>query len=157
MRKIDYTYLIFIIAAIFSHNLYGQDRFIHNLSNLPQFVNPSYFSFKDQSRIGIASEFSSNKGGDNSQHQYAFATNFFEENDFQLGVEIMTSKLDNSGLNYSTAKFSYIYKLQLKEDWYFYPGLSLGYSRYNFDYGNLIFSDQINILTGQVSNQTIDL
>jgi type IX secretion system PorP/SprF family membrane protein len=156
MRKIDYTYLIFIIAAIFSHNLYGQDRFIHNLSNLPQFVNPSYFSFKDQSRIGIASEFSSNKGGDNSQHQYAFATNFFEENDFQLGVEIMTSKLDNSGLNYSAAKFSYIYKLQLKEDWYFYPGLSLGYSRYNFDYGNLIFSDQINILTGQVSNQTID-
>ena len=156
MRKIDYTYLIFIIAAIFSHNLYGQDRFIHNLSNLPQFVNPSYFSFKDQSRIGIASEFSSNKGGDNSQHQYAFATNFFGENDFQLGVEIMTSKLDNSGLNYSTAKFSYIYKLQLKEDWYFYPGLSLGYSRYNFDYGNLIFSDQINILTGQVSNQTID-
>ncbi|MDA9273126.1 type IX secretion system membrane protein PorP/SprF [Flavobacteriaceae bacterium] len=156
MRKIDCTYLIFIIAAIFSHNLYGQDRFIHNLSNLPQFVNPSYFSFKDQSRIGIASEFSSNKGGDNSQHQYAFATNFFEENDFQLGVEIMTSKLDNSGLNYSTAKFSYIYKLQLKEDWYFYPGLSLGYSRYNFDYGNLIFSDQINILTGQVSNQTID-
>ena len=156
MRKIDYTYLIFIIAAIFSHNLYGQDRFIHNLSNLPQFVNPSYFSFKDQSRIGIASEFSSNKGGDNSQHQYAFATNFFEENDLQLGVEIMTSKLDNSGLNYSAAKFSYIYKLQLKEDWYFYPGLSLGYSRYNFDYGNLIFSDQINILTGQVSNQTID-
>ena len=88
MRKIDYTYLIFIIAAIFSHNLYGQDRFIHNLSNLPQFVNPSYFSFKDQSRIGIASEFSSNKGGDNSQHQYAFATNFFEENDFQDDEEL---------------------------------------------------------------------
>ena len=79
MRKIDYTYLIFIIAAIFSHNLYGQDRFIHNLSNLPQFVNPSYFSFKDQSRIGIASEFSSNKGGDNSQHQYALQQIFLKK------------------------------------------------------------------------------
>ena len=154
IKKIGYIY--FILFVISSHSLFGQDRFIHNLSNLPQFVNPSYFGFKDQPRIGLASEFSSNKGGDNSQHQYAFITNFFEENNFQLGFEVLTSKLDNSGLNYSSAKFSYIYKLILKDDWYFYPGLSLGYSRYNFDYGNLIFSDQINILTGQISNQTID-
>jgi len=149
------TYLILILSMI-GGGVHAQDRFIHNLSSLPHFSNASYFGFKDPSKIGILTEFVSAQTNNTSQHQYAFATSFFEDYDFQLGLEYMSTQLDNSGYNHSTARLSYIYKLRLENNWYFYPGVTAGYSSYNFDYGNLVFLDQIDILSGQVNTITSD-
>ncbi|MDG1213445.1 MAG: type IX secretion system membrane protein PorP/SprF [Flavobacteriaceae bacterium] len=154
-RKNTYL-LLFLLATAFSARLQAQDRFIHNLSSLPHFANASYFGFKDPAKIGVVSEFVNAQANNVSQHQYAYATTFFEDYDFQLGLEYMNTKLDNSGYNHSNARLSYIYKLQLENNWYFYPGVTAGFSGYNFDYGNLIFSDQIDILSGQVNTQTSD-
>jgi type IX secretion system PorP/SprF family membrane protein len=151
------TYLFFSLLAFgCSIRSLAQDRFIHNLSSLPHAVNASYFGFKDPTKIGIVSEFVSAQSNNVSQHQYAYATTFFEDYNFQLGLEYMNTKLDNSGYNHANTRLSYIYKLQLENNWYFYPGVSAGFSSYNFDYGNLIFSDQIDILSGQVNTQTSD-
>lgn len=157
MKKILLTYLPFMICALlWSSGLLAQDRFIHNLSKLPHSANASFFGFKDPAKIGVVSEFATAIGNNVSQHQYAFATTFFEDYDFQLGLEYMNTKLDNSGYNNSMLKLSYIYKLQLENNWYFYPGITAGYGGYMFDYSNLVFSDQIDILSGQVNTQTAD-
>ncbi len=155
LRAITYIFLWFT-ALLLSSRTQAQDRFIHNLSSLPHFVNASYFGFKDPSKIGVVSEFVSAQANNVSQHQYAFGTTYFEDYDFQLGLEYMSTKLDNSGYRQSGAQLSYIYKLQLENNWYFYPGVSAGFSSFNFDYGNLVFSDQIDILSGQVNTQTSD-
>ncbi|MDB9713538.1 type IX secretion system membrane protein PorP/SprF [Flavobacteriaceae bacterium] len=126
------------------------------MSNLPHFANASYFGFKDPSKIGVLSEFVSSQDNSVSEHQYAYGTTFFEDYDFQLGLEYMNTGLDNSGYSLSNVRISYIYKLQLENDWYLYPGVTVGYSGFNFDYGNLIFLDQINILSGQVNTITSD-
>lgn len=156
MRDIKFTYLIFILFILVSKSSFAQDRFIHNLSNLPHFANASYFGFKDPSKIGVLSEFVSSQDNSVSEHQYAYGTTFFEDYDFQLGLEYMNTGLDNSGYSLSNVRISYIYKLQLENDWYLYPGVTVGYSGFNFDYGNLIFLDQINILSGQVNTITSD-
>ena len=156
MRDIKFTYLLFIFFILVSKSSFAQDRFIHNLSNLPHFANASYFGFKDPSKIGVLSEFVSSQDNSVSEHQYAYGTTFFEDYDFQLGLEYMNTGLDNSGYNLSNVRISYIYKLQLESDWYLYPGVTVGYSGFNFDYGNLIFLDQINILSGQVNTITSD-
>lgn len=156
MRDIKFTYLLFILFILVSKSSFAQDRFIHNLSNLPHFSNASYFGFKDPSKIGVLSEFVSSQDNSVSEHQYAYGTTFFEDYDFQLGLEYMNTGLDNSGYSLSNVRISYIYKLQLENDWYLYPGVTVGYSGFNFDYGNLIFLDQINILSGQVNTITSD-
>ena len=156
MRDIKFTYLLFILFILVSKSSFAQDRFIHNLSNLPHFANASYFGFKDPSKIGVLSEFVNSQDNSVSEHQYAYGTTFFEDYDFQLGLEYMNTGLDNSGYSLSNVRISYIYKLQLENDWYLYPGVTVGYSGFNFDYGNLIFLDQINILSGQVNTITSD-
>jgi type IX secretion system PorP/SprF family membrane protein len=157
MRKLLGTYLLFIpLALAMGARLSAQDRFIHNMSSIPHFANASYFSFKDPTKIGIVSEFASAQANQVSQHQYAFATTYFEDYDFQLGLEYMNTKLDNSGFNNSLVRLSYIYKLNLDNNWTFYPGITTGYAGYNFDFSNLVFSDQIDILSGQVNTQTSD-
>jgi len=149
------TYLFFSFF-LWGSLTYAQDRFIHNLSSLPHFANASYFGFKDPTKIGVVSEFVSAQANNVSQHQYAYGTTYFEDYDFQLGLEYMNTQLDNSGYNHSTARLSYIYKLRLENNWYFYPGVTAGYSGFNFDYGNLVFLDQIDILSGQVNTLTTD-
>ena len=152
-----HTYLLFVFTALlWSARLNAQDRFIHNLSKLPHAANASFFGFKDPSKIGVVSEFASAQASNVSQHQYAYATTFFENYDFQLGIEYMNTKLDNSGYNNSMLRLSYLYKLELENNWSLYPGISGGYGGYMFDYSNLIFSDQIDILSGQVNTQTAD-
>jgi len=151
------TYLFFsLLAFACSTRSLAQDRFIHNMSSIPHFANASYFGFKDPTKIGIVSEFVSAQSSQVSQHQYAFATSFFEDYDFQLGLEYMNTKLDNSAYNSSLAKLSYIYKLEMENNWNVYPGISAGYTGYHFDFNSLVFSDQIDILTGQVNTQTSD-
>lgn len=159
MRINNLTYLfcfILFVGLALKQKALAQDRFIHSMNSLPHFVNPSYFGFKDPTKIGVLNEFASSQADNVSQHQYAFATALFEENNFQLGLEYMNTKLNNSGLSSSMASLSYIYKLQLENQWYVYPGITAGFSNINFDYNGLIFSDQINILTGQVNTQTSD-
>lgn len=157
MRYNYFTYLLVIVFGFLNiQTALSQDRFIHSLNTLPHFANPSYFGFKDPSKVGIVSEFVSAQANSVSQHQYAFATAYFEENNFQLGLEYMNTQLDNAGLRNSQAKLSYIYKLKLENQWYVYPGITAGFGGYNFDYGSLVFSDQIDILTGQVNTQTSD-
>lgn len=158
MSTLKTTYLIvgLCLFGLQTYVVQAQDRFIHNMSNLPHSVNASFFSFKDPSKIGVVSEFASAQDNNVSQHQYAYATTFFENYDFQLGIEYMNSRLDNSGFNNSMLKLSYIYKLQLENNWTFYPGVSAGYGGFMYDYTNLVFSDQIDILSGQVNTQTID-
>lgn len=158
MKLNPFTYpIVALLALLLVGNLHAQDRFIHNLSNLPHFVNPSFFGFKSPTKIGVVSEFVNDQQSNNvSQHQYAFATAFFENYNFQIGLEYMSTNLDNSGYAHNTANLSYLYKLRLENNWYFFPGVTAGFSGYNFDYANLVFSDQIDILTGQISNQTSD-
>ncbi len=135
---------------------YGQERIINNLSSNPSYVNPSYHAFREPTKIGVLTEFASSQAANVSQHQYAYATTYFDQYNFQLALDMFSSKLSNSGFGKTTAALTYIYQLQLDNNWYFYPGISVGYSTYKVNFGNLVFSDQIDILTGQVNTFSND-
>jgi len=126
------------------------------LSKVPVFLNPSFHAFKEKTRIGVLGELANQNQGNQSQHKYAFGSTFFEEYNFQLGIDLFNNNLKNSGFNYTSAAISYMYKLRLPNEWLLYPGITAGYSNYRFDFNNLTFQDQINIFTGQISANTID-
>jgi type IX secretion system PorP/SprF family membrane protein len=147
--------LIYILLFL-SFSVHAQDKFIHNLSKVPVFLNPSFHAFKEKTKIGVLGELANQDQGNQSQHRYAFGSTFFEEYNFQLGIDIFNNNLKDNGFNYTTAGLTYIYKLQLSNDWLLYPGITAGYGNYRFNFNNLTFQDQINIFTGQISANTID-
>ncbi|MFT6370591.1 MAG: type IX secretion system PorP/SprF family membrane protein [Maribacter sp.] len=146
------TFLVLFIAM----GATAQDKFIHNLSKVPVFLNPSFHAFKEKTKIGVLGELANQNQGNQSQHSYAFGSTFFEEYNFQLGIEFFNNSLRDNGYNYTSAAISYIYKLQLTNEWLLYPGITAGYGNYNFNFNNLTFQDQINIFSGQISANTID-
>lgn len=134
----------------------AQEKYIYNLSKAPMHLNPSFHAFKDKTKVGVLGEFANQTAGTQSQHQYLFGSTHFEDYNFQLGVDLFTNSLANSGYQYTSGSLSYMYKLQLPNDWVFYPGITAGYSNYRFDFNNLTFQDQIDIFSGQISATTID-
>lgn len=151
-RLKQFTFVVLCMAM----GANAQDKFIHNLSKVPVYVNPSFHAFKEKTKIGVLGELANQNQGNQSQHRYAFGSTFFEEYNFQLGIDLFNNNLKNSGFNYTSAAISYMYKLRLPNEWLLYPGITAGYSNYKFDFNNLTFQDQINIFTGQISANTID-
>lgn len=149
-------YILVLLFAFVAAGSYAQEKFVHNLSKAPASLNPSFHAFKDKTRIGVLAEFASQNQGNQSQHKYAFGSTAFEDYNFQLGFDVFNNTLKNSGFNYTSASMSFMYKLQLNNEWMLYPGITAGYSNYRFDFNNLTFQDQIDIFTGQVSSSSID-
>ena len=152
-KKRNYIVLLLLCATF---GAYAQEKFIQNLSKLPASVNPSFHGFKDRTRIGVLSEFAEQNQGDQSESRYAFGSTAFEEYNFQLGLDLFSNRLQNSGFSYTTAALTYIYKLELANEWTMYPGVSAGYGVFNFNFDNLTFQDQINIFSGQINANSID-
>jgi type IX secretion system PorP/SprF family membrane protein len=146
-------FLLFLTSAI----LGAQEKIIQNTAKLPAFINPAFHAFKEPTKVGVLTEFVSNStNGDFSQHNYAFGTVFFEDYNFQLSLDIYNNQLDALGYNFNSGAITYSYKLQVNRDWLVYPSLSLGYSTYTFDYSELIFQDQLDIIRGKIRPVTAD-
>ena len=149
------NYIVLLLLCV-TMGIFAQDKFVQNVSKVPASLNPSFHGFNDRTRIGVLSEFANQNQGSQSEHRYAFGSTAFEEYNFQLGLDLFTNRIENSGFGYTSAALTYIYKLQLDNEWTMYPGVSAGYGVFNFNFNNLTFQDQINIFSGQISANTMD-
>jgi type IX secretion system PorP/SprF family membrane protein len=155
MRKRTST--IIAIIALFTVQLsFGQDQIIDNLNKIPNFINPSFYGFKNSTKIGIVNKFAGNTFSNTLEYRYAFANTFFEESNFTLGVDFYNSKLSNSGYSNTQASLSYVYQLQLYNGWYVYAGITGGFSSSKYNFNELVFQDQIDIFTNQINSVSID-
>lgn len=150
------THLIPFIFLLFCTLGQTQEKHINNLNSLPASLNPSFHGFKDNTRIGVISEFTNQNRGNQSQHRYAFASTGFENYNFQLGVDVFNNSLKNSGFNYTSAMLTYVYELSLSNYWRLYPALSAGFGNFRFDFSNLTFQDQLDIFSGQINSVSLD-
>jgi len=145
-----------LLALFFVAQVAAQEKFIYNLSKVPASLNPSFHAFKDKTRIGVLTELASQSQGNQAEHRYAFGSTAIEEYNFQLGLDFFTNRIKNTGFNYTSAALTYVYKLELPNDWVFYPGITAGYGNYKFDFNNLTFQDQIDIFSGQIRANSVD-
>ena len=135
----------------------AQEKSIYNLAKLPAFANPAFHAFKEKTKLGVVSEFvSNNTNGDYSQQNYAYGTTFFEDYNFQLAVDLYNNQLNTAGYNYTTGYVTYGYKIRLNREWTTFPSISLGYSTYRFDFSQLVFQDQLDVLRNRIRSVTSD-
>ena len=149
--------LVVCVFSVLSSFTWGQEKYLNSLLRFPASLNPSFHAFQEQTKVGVASEFVSGvKSGDYSQHNYAFASTFLESYNFQVALDFYNNKLSSSGYSYSNVLATYAYRLRLDSDWFLYPAISVGYGSYRFDFNNLIFQDQLDILSARIRPLTRD-
>jgi len=71
-------------------------------------------------------------------------------------LDVYSLKMDNTGLVNTKPTLSYIYKIQLDNELYFLPSLSVGFGSSRFDSTKLIFEDQLSSISGFLQAQSND-
>lgn len=153
MKLKSFCLYVTIVAYSFG---FAQDNIIKNQNKVMGAQNPSFYAFGDSSKTGVltASEGFSDSSKINTN--FAFANYYFEEGNFSLAVDVKTTDVASLGYSLSSANIHYIYRTQFNYKWTFNPSVTIGYGSSSLNYNNLIFEDQINVLTGAIAGVTID-
>ncbi len=154
MRVVNKIFTIIIFALAFW--VKGQEDQFANKSRFMQKSNPSFFGYNNLNKIGFLYNTVSVSDSDNSDNKYLFGALSMENQNFSLGFEVNSFKLQSSAFTINKGRAAFVYRLQLSNNLYFLPSFSLGFTSSSISASNLVFEDQINIFTGAISNESTD-
>ena len=148
---------LYICLAILGYNFgFSQDNIIKNQNKIMGAQNPSFYAFGDSSKAGVLTGFEGFTDASKIETKFGFVNHFFEQSNFSLALDVKTVDVNSLGYSVSSANLHYIYRTQFNYKWTFNPSVSIGYGSSSLNYDNLIFEDQINVLTGSIAGVTID-
>ena len=148
--------LIVIIAFLIPFFGIGQEDMIISHSRFMQKVNPSAFGINNINKTGVLYNSQALINNNRIESQYFFGAISFDSDNFSLGLDVYSLKMDNTGLVNTKPRLSYIYKIQFDNEVYFLPSLTLGLGSSRIDTGKLIFEDQISLVSGFLQTQSQD-
>ena len=144
------------VLLFFVNNVYSQDPIFTQFFMVPETLNAGFTGAKASTNAGIIHrtqwpgiDFSINT-------QYAYINNWFEEINSGLGISILNHKETKTRYNFTQANINYCYAIQLNDEWYFRPNISLGFGTKDFGFNNLLLEDQVNIFDGIINTTSID-
>lgn len=148
--------LIIIIAFLIPFFGIGQEDMIISHSRFMQKVNPSAFGINNINKTGVLYNSQALINNNRIESQYFFGAISFDSDNFSLGLDVYSLKMDNTGLVNTKPRLSYIYKIQFDNEVYFLPSLTLGLGSSRIDTGKLIFEDQISLVSGFLQTESQD-
>jgi type IX secretion system PorP/SprF family membrane protein len=151
MKKTALLFLLFISMSVGAQEDYfvGQSRYL-------QKTNASYFGFNNLNKVGVLYNTLKVNSGQTIDNKYFYGALSFDERKFSLGIDMNSFRIDTPGLTQNNFSFSYIYKVQLKNDMYFLPAISVGVGSIAYNAQGFVFEDQLNQATGFINTETID-
>jgi type IX secretion system PorP/SprF family membrane protein len=153
MRKLK---LIIVFFALCSFLGQAQEDMIISHSRFMQKVNPSAFGMNNINKTGVLYNSLGMVNNNRIESQYFFGAISFDNDNFSLGLDVYSLRMDNTGLINTKPTVSYIYKIQLDNDVYFLPSLSVGFGGSRIDTGKLVFEDQLSLVTGYLQTESQD-
>lgn len=154
MRLVNNIFTIIVLLLAFG--VRGQEDLFANKSRFIQKNNPSYFGFNSLNKIGVLYNSLSISDSNKSDNKYLFSSISMDNQNFSLGFEINSFKLQTTGLTINKGRAVFVYKLKLDNNLYLLPSFSLGFTNSSTSINNLIFGDQINIFTGAIISDSSD-
>ena len=148
--------LIIIFAFLIPLFGIGQEDMIISYSRFMQKVNPSSFGINNINKTGVLYNSQALTNNNRIESQYFFGAISFDSDNFSLGLDVYSLKMDNTGLVNTKPRLSYIYKIQFDNEVYFLPSLTLGLGSSRIDTGKLIFEDQISLVSGFLQTESQD-
>ncbi|MDC1218008.1 type IX secretion system membrane protein PorP/SprF [Flavobacteriaceae bacterium] len=148
--------LIHIILFFMLFKGLSQEDLIVSHSRFLQKENTSAFGINNMNKTGVLYNSLGLTGNSKIESRYFFGSISFDDKNFSIGLDIYSFTMNNVGLVNSKPRISYIYKVQLDNDLYFLPSISLGLGSSRFDQSNLIFEDQLSLVSGYLQTESQD-
>lgn len=127
---------------------FSQEDVIVSYSRFMQKINPSAFGMNNMNKTGVLYNSLGLVGNTKIESKYFFGALSFDSDNFSLGVDIYSLTMDNAGMTYNRPSLNYIYKIQLDNELYLLPSVSLGFGNNQIDNTKLIFEDQLSLVSG---------
>ena len=149
-------FLTFCFSVFIIFCSYGQEDIIVGQSRFLQKVNPSAFGMNNMNKTGVLYNSVGLVGNAGIESKYFFGAISFDIDNFSLGIDVYSLTMDNTGLVETIPSFNYIYKIQVDNDVYFLPSISLGIGSKRIDNSKLVFEDQLSLVSGYLQTESRD-
>lgn len=148
------SFQVFIVSIISSF-CFSQQSF-YNQTRQTQFLNPSFYGINARSFAGVSYNSLSYKTNEKIDSKIFYGAVSFNNTNFSIGVDFNNFQINTYGLVNNTINLSYIYRVELLNEFYFLPSISVGVGFNQIENPNLIFGDQLNLLTGSIATSSSD-
>ena len=148
--------IIVILLLCFCKNVEAQDPIFSQYFLIPETLNPSFSGFMETTYAGIIHRTQWPELDLKISTQYGFVNTYNDRMNSSYGLSILNQHENNTSYNHSQLNFNYAYKVRLDRDWYFKPGIEIGYGLKSYAFQNLVLADQINIGNGTINTSSID-
>ncbi|GLB52334.1 hypothetical protein NBRC110019_13740 [Neptunitalea chrysea] len=123
---------------------------------VPQTLNPGATALQESSSVGLLHRYQWPNSKIPINSDYAFYNTFSEAMNSGIGVNVLSQIESFSHYRLLQVNLAYSYRVQLSRNWYFHPGLEVGYGTKNYGFQNHVLGDQFNIDTGTINDFSID-
>lgn len=147
-----YILLVFVSAFI---EVRAQDPVFTQFFLVPETINPAFTGAASSWNAGIIHRRQWPKGNRRIDSQYGFANNLITDN-LGLGITLLNQKETFTDYNYLQFNGAVSYRVNLNYNWRLRFGIEGGFGHKDFNFGNLLLEDQININDGSISGSSID-
>lgn len=155
MRK-AFILLIGIAALCTSKELSAQDAQFSQFYAAPLYINPAFTGASQFTRFGV----NYRSQWPNLQASFEtfsfYADHYIDKYRSGIGFIVTTDREGQEGLTSTNIGFSYAYQLQLSENLVFRPGIQYSFFNRSAGFQNLVFSNQINTITGDIDRTITD-
>lgn len=151
--KLKLSILLVLSCFVFKAN--AQDPIFSQYFLVPETLNPGFSGFEEASYFGIIHRTQWPNLDLRVNTEYAFY-NTWVENLGGIGFSIINQHENNTNYNHLQGNLNFAYHVRLANDWYFRPGIEVGFGQKSFNFRNLVLGDQINIASGTIAPVTAD-
>jgi type IX secretion system PorP/SprF family membrane protein len=147
-----YTALLFLFSCL---HLQAQDPVFTQFLLVPETLNPAFTGAASSWNAGLLHRSQWPDGNRRIDTQYGFANNLVDDN-IGIGLTVLNHREVFTDYNFFQINGAFSYRVDINRDWRLRLGIEGGYGRKDFNFGNLLLEDQININTGAISGSSID-
>lgn len=151
MKSKIITLLIFFCAF----KAQAQDPIFTQYYLVPETLNPAFTGISNAWSAGVVHRRQWPDGNRKMDTQYAYVNNVVSD-EIGLGMTVMNQNEVFTNLNYFKLNATFSYMIEIDYDWHVRFGIEPGFGRKDYNFGNLLLEDQININTGAIDPTTSD-
>ncbi|MEM6719542.1 MAG: PorP/SprF family type IX secretion system membrane protein [Bacteroidota bacterium] len=150
-------FLIFSIALLFTtYKIQAQDPIFTQYYLIPETLNPGFSGSSEAPYVGVLQRIQWPSLDLKVQTSYAFGSFWIEEANSGIGFNAIRQTESFNDYRLQQFNVNYAYRVQLSDEWFFRPGIEIGWGFKDFNFQNLLLEDQININSGVNSPTSID-
>jgi type IX secretion system PorP/SprF family membrane protein len=145
MIRIILTLIFFFLSTFKSC---AQDPVFSSSDLMPQTLNPAFTGLIESNSLGLLHRSQWPNLGLKVDSEYAFLNMWNERINSGIGISVISQRQNFSKYSLTQFDFSYAYKVQLTDEWFFHPAIQIGWGTRSFNSSTINFEDQIDIVNG---------